>query len=106
MSEYDEVVEAGIAGQKKLHKAYQAKHSWGIGEVLEWDYEKKLQDAKYILAGLRMYGDMLAECISDPAMRKSGNEVNLEGFIADQEEVERLIIEYKDTIQTYEEQLK
>ena len=45
------------------------------------------EDAKFILAGLRMYGDMLAECIADPAL----TDEEVEGFEADSKYVEGLV---------------
>ena len=68
---------------------------------LEFDYERALMDCKYILAGLIMYGDMLAECIADPALTAEERQE----FLGDQVEVERLVIEYQDSVQEYEEEM-
>lgn len=52
---------------------------------------KRRTAIKYILAGLRMYGDMLAECIADPTLTPEERE----GFEKDSTEVERLIKAYE-----------
>jgi protein involved in ribonucleotide reduction len=52
-------------------------------------------EKKYILAGLRMYGDMLAETLQDPALYKLEEEENRKGFEKDSEEVERLIRQFE-----------
>jgi hypothetical protein len=50
---------------------------------------------KYILAGLRMYGDTLGGTLADPAL----NPTERAGFEADSQEVEALIKEYERKVQ-------
>lgn len=71
----------------------------------EYNYHKKLSDAKHVLAALRNWADTLAECVADPAMNTGENDEALHAFTQDLEDVERLVKETEDTIQTYEEEM-